>query len=356
MPELHRVLPTLLMSLFPAFCMAEAKVETISSAPACKTATQAINQEGFVDIGGIQQWVTIKGRHCSNPVILILHGGPGNTMSPYASSIYGAWEKDYTVVQWDQRGAGKTFGKNKPDEDTPLTVAQMADDGVALADFLTRHLGKKKIILTGSSWGSILGVQMSVSRPELFYAYVGTSQVVSYKANQASSYTRVLSLAQAANDQETITKVTALGPPPWSNPRNFGILRKAIRKYEAQRTDPAPKAWWVSDPAYSTPTALADYEGGEDYSFLKFVGYKGDGMFSKVEFAEHSTRFAIPVFFVQGAEDLLTMPEITRQYVDNITAPHKEYILVPRAGHDPNLPFIEAQLKLLNDRVRPLSK
>ena len=353
MAKLHRVLPALLMSLLPALCLADAT--PISSGLACKSATQAINEEGFVEIGGIPQWVTIKGRHCGNPVILIVHGGPGNTMSPYGTAIYGAWEKDYTVVQWDQRGAGKTFGKNKPGEDTPLTIAQMADDGTALAAYLTQHLGKKKIILTGSSWGSILGVQMSLSKPELFYAYVGTSQVVSYRANQASSYQQVLHLAQAAGDQETVGKVSALGPPPWSNPRNFGILRKAIRKYEALRTDPAPKAWWKSDPAYATPTALADYEGGEDYSFLKFVGYKGDGMFSTVNFPAAASKFAIPVFFVQGAEDLLTMPEITRQYVASITAPQKEYIVVPRAGHDPNLPFIEAQLKLLNERVRTLS-
>ncbi|MFZ6708123.1 alpha/beta fold hydrolase [Undibacterium sp. TC9W] len=353
MAKLHHVLPTLLMSLLPALCQAEAT--PISPGPACKSATQAINEEGFVELGGIPQWVTIKGSRCSNPVILVVHGGPGNTMSPYGTAIYGAWEKDYTVVQWDQRGAGKTFGKNKPGEETPLTIAQMADDGVALAAYLTQHLGKKKIILTGSSWGSILGAQMSLSKPELFYAYVGTSQVVSYKANQASSYKQVLHLAQAAGDQETATKVSALGPPPWTNPRNFGILRKAIRKYEALRTDPAPKTWWASDPAYATPAALADYEAGEDYSFLKFVGYKGDGMFSTVNFPATANKFAIPVFFVQGAEDLLTMPEITKQYVDSITAPQKEYIVVPRAGHDPNLPFIEAQLKLLNERVRTLS-
>ncbi|MBI3731723.1 MAG: hypothetical protein HY254_25765 [Burkholderiales bacterium] len=87
---------------------------------------------------------------------------------------------------------------------------------------------------------------------------------------------------------------------------------------------------------------------------MGFVGYKGDGVFSKIEFATSATKFAIPVFFVQGAEDLLTMPEITR-HVDGITASQKEYIVVPRAGHDPNLPFIEAQLKLLNERVRALS-
>jgi len=353
MPELHHILPALLISLLPAFCMAEAT--PISPGLACKSEKQAINEEGFVDIGGIPQWITIKGKHCGNPVILVLHGGPGNTMSPYASAIYGAWEKDYTLVQWDQRGAGKTYGKNKPTEATSLTVAQMAEDGVALATYLTQHLGKKKIILTGSSWGSILGVQMSLSKPELFYAYVGTSQIIRYKENQTASYNKVIALAQAAGVQETVAKVRALGPPPWSNPRNFGILRKVIRKYEAQRTDPAPATWWAPEPAYATPAAQADYEGGEDYSFLKFVGYKGDGMLSKVDFASTATRFALPVFFVQGAEDLLTMPEITRQYVDSITAPQKEYILVPRVGHDPNLPFIEAQLKLLNERVRPLS-
>ncbi|WGG48532.1 alpha/beta fold hydrolase [Rugamonas sp. DEMB1] len=85
----------------------------------CGAVPQAVNEAGYVAIGGIAQWVTIKGASCANPVILVVHGGPGNPLSPYADAIYGAWQKDYTLVQWDQRGAGKTYGRNRPADGCP---------------------------------------------------------------------------------------------------------------------------------------------------------------------------------------------------------------------------------------------
>jgi hypothetical protein len=63
----------------------------------------------FVKIGGIYQWVTIRGQDRENPVMLIMHGGPGVATSPLALYTLG-WERDFTLVQWDQRGAGKTLG------------------------------------------------------------------------------------------------------------------------------------------------------------------------------------------------------------------------------------------------------
>jgi len=109
----------------------------------CPSPGQAVREEGFVSLGGIEQWVTVKGANCANPVILFLHGGPGNPLSPYADALHGAWEKDFTLVQWDQRGAGRTFGRSPPGE-SKLTVERMAADGVELAWVRSRS----------SSWGA----------------------------------------------------------------------------------------------------------------------------------------------------------------------------------------------------------
>lgn len=76
--------------------------------------TRRIEEEAFVPVGGIEQWITIQGENRDNPVVLFLHGGPGNTLTPFADAIYGGWAGDFTLVQWDQRGAGKTFGRNPP--------------------------------------------------------------------------------------------------------------------------------------------------------------------------------------------------------------------------------------------------
>ncbi|ALL15393.1 proline iminopeptidase [Caulobacter henricii] len=313
-----------------------------------------MNEESFVRIGGIEQWVTIKGSCRDNPVVLVLHGGPGNPISPFADALYGPWEKDVTLVQWDQRGAGKTFGRN-PDN-APLTIEGMAQDGIEVATYLTAHLGQKKVVLVVGSWSSVLGVHMAKARPELFQAYIGTGQLVRNPDNQIASYQKVMALARAAGDTATVTTLEALGPPPWINPRAFGTLRRATRVYEAKTAKPAPKAWWAPAAPYATDAAQADYEAGEEFSFIQFVGMKGDGMLSHVDLPALGPAFAIPMHFVQGSEDLVTTPEVARAYYDSITAPRKTWRLVTDAGHDPNESLLAAQHDILMTQVLPQTR
>ncbi len=315
-----------------------------SQASACTA-----REEGYVTIGGIAQWITIAGESCASPVVLFVHGGPGNPLSPYSSSLYSDWEKDFTIVQWDQRGAGRTFGRNPDLADAKLTIAQMTADGVEVAEHLRRRLGKRKLILVGSSWGSVLGVHMAKARPDLFAAFVGVGQLVSYRDNQGSTYRRLLELARAAGDSATVAKVEALGPPPWSNPRNFGIVRRFTRTYEAKTSTPAPGSWWKSAPLYATAEALAAYEGGEEYSYLQFVGANGDGMLSAVDLPSLGSEFGVPFYLIQGSEDLVTTPEVAKHYFDSIRAPDKRYILLEETGHDPNPAMLEAMLELLRE-------
>ncbi|HEX8365899.1 MAG TPA: alpha/beta hydrolase [Allosphingosinicella sp.] len=317
------------------------------TALSCASPEAPIEAQGFVPIGGIAQWVTVRGSACGNPILLFVHGGPGNPMSPFSANVFREWERDFTIVQWDQRGAGRTFGRNPATANDVLSLERMTQDGVEIAGFLARSLGQDRVVLIGTSWGSALGVHMALARPDLFHAYVGVSQLVQYRANQEESYRSLLARARAARDGETVSAIEALGPPPWTNPRYFGVLRRAIRRYERHATDPAPDSWWVPAPLYATPEAAAAYEAGEDYSFLQFVGAAGDGLYSRIDLPALGRRFAIPVFLVQGSEDLLTVPGVSRRYFEYLTAPTKSFVLVPRAGHDPNPAMLDAVRSLL---------
>jgi pimeloyl-ACP methyl ester carboxylesterase len=302
---------------------------------------------GFIPIGGIEQWISVRGDDKRNPVILMIHGGPGNPLSPYADTLFGGWHKDFTLVQWDQRGAGRTFGRNPKQSGEQLTIAQMTSDGIAVAEHVRRTLGVKKMVLMGSSWGSALAVHMAKARPDLFHAYIGGAQLVEHKDNLASAYSRTLALARANNDAKSVEVLEALGAPPWTNPRSFGALRRVTRIYENKHTIPAPKTWWQPAEEYSTPDYEKEYEGGEDYSYIQFVGFKGDGMLSTVDLPKLGTEFAIPVYLFHGEHDLVTDIAIARRYFEAIKSPAKEFIVVPLAGHDPNQPWIDAQAKLL---------
>jgi pimeloyl-ACP methyl ester carboxylesterase len=320
---------------------------------ACKPGMK-ISEEGFVPIDGIEQWVTIRGANCANPVVLMVHGGPGNPSTPFAENLYGPWEKDFTLVQWDQRGSGKTFAQNPDTATRPLTMALMARDGVEVAAYATHRLGKRQVILFGGSWGSALAINMLKLQPKLFSAYQGTSQLVEYRANQNATYKRTLELTRAASDKEAVASLEALGAPPWENPRAFGIVRRITRRYEAKTTQPAPDTWWNSPSPYDTAAYKTAYSAGEDYSYMQFVGMKGDGMLSRIDLPSLGTTFPMPVFIIQGKEDLLTMPSVTKAYFDRIKAPTKKYILLDKVGHDPNPLMVDAQFRVLKTQIEPL--
>ena len=305
-------------------------------------------EAGLVEIGGIRQWVTISGEDCANPAVLIVHGGPGNPNTPFAENVFSGWIKDFTLVQWDQRGSGRTFEASPPAEGEHLSIERLAEDGVEVARYATGRLGKRKLILMGGSWGSALAVNIAHRRPELFNAYVGTAQLVSYHEDTRVSYEKALKLVRAANDTDAATKITAIGPPPWTDPRAFGILRRITRKYEALASDPPPQDWYGKpSPGYDTPAYEVAYTAGEDYSFLEFVGLNGDGMGPRLDVRQLGTRFSMPVYMLQGEADLVTPPEVSKVYFDSLTAPYKTFIRLPRTGHDPNRIMIDAQLEAL---------
>ncbi len=314
-----------------------------------------INEEKFVVINGIEQWVTIKGER-SKPAILFLHGGPGSPISPYSENLYKEFEKDFIIVQWDQRGTGKTFGRKAPPELTPeylklnpLTVEQMVLDGIALSIYLTKHLGKEKIILFGTSWGSVLGVQMAAKRPELFYAYVGHSQIVNPSDHELTLYNKVVEIASEKNDKDALDILNAIGKPPYDRARDAGQLFRVVKKYERQNSIAPPDAWFVESLKYENVTDSQHRADGDDYSFVNYVGDKRLGvepMRSKINMLKEFLVFKIPVYLIQGDEDLLTPKELTKDYFEKLQAPKKEYFLLPKTAHGFNEAVLETQLKI----------
>jgi pimeloyl-ACP methyl ester carboxylesterase len=323
-----------------------------------------ISEERFIKINGIEQWVTIKG-DSTKPLVLFIHGGPGNPLSPFSDAIYGKWEKDFVLVQWDQRGAGRTYGHNAPEELTPeymqsnpLTMEQMTTDGIELAQYLIQHLGKQKIILFGTSWGSVLGTKMAIKKPEFFYAYVGHSQIVNPYAAELTAHKKVYEMAKNDKDQESIDILNSIGKPPYDTAKNTGRLNRIIQKYQQKKSIPPPPSWFKLSPEYDNKKDNQNRSNGDDYSFVNYAGDKRleiASLSSTINFLKDGLAFNIPVYFIQGEEDIQTPAVITSEYYNKLKAPEKKFIVIPKADHGFNQSVVDAQYKIMIEFILPLA-
>lgn len=196
------------------------------------SSTKGIDEASFVTVGGIEQWITIRGLDRDNPVLLFLHGGPGDVTNPWTFALFAPWERYFTVVQWDQRGAGRTLRKSGPAVAPTITVDRMVQDGIELTEYLRKHLGKEKIVIVAHSFGSILGLRMAKARPELFYAYVGTGQVADSTRSYSVAYNALLKEAKAIDDQRAIEELSHVGPPPYESGDGFRVQHKWANAFE----------------------------------------------------------------------------------------------------------------------------
>ena len=310
----------------------------------------AIAEDRFVLIGGIEQWISIRGDNRANPIIVVLHGGPGEAQTPL-QSLYAGWEKQFTVVQWDQRGSGKTFGRNG--KATPeMTLDRMVQDAVEVADYARQHLGKEKVILLGHSWGAFLGVNVIKKRPDLFCAYVGTGQVVGWAQGMAAQYEYAVNRAKAEGNKDALRELEQIGPPPYEIGPKFFTARKWLNRYlPASDTKYIQQQMDIirSAPNFSTQD-VQDWTNGEDFS--------GRQLYSTEVAADLPAtlgyEMAVPFFLIQGEEDHIAPTEVAQRYFDRIRAPVKKMVLLKGAGHFAYATNPEEFLAALVEYVRPL--
>lgn len=287
-----------------------------------------IQEDRYITLGGIEQWISLRGEDRNNPVLLLVHGGPGDATSLYGWALLRSWFKRYTVVEWDQRGAGKTYGRHGPS--TPdVTTERIARDGIELSDSLRRLFKKEKIIVVGHSFGSVVGLEMVKARPDLFYAFVGTGQIgASSDTMIARAYADVLATAKRRDERVAVRELIEIGPPPWRDGRAYGVEHKWTNLLEHNDLFLySSLAFKLAAPGVTLQDVNDEFDG-EGFSGDKLVPHIKD-----TDPALFRATYAVPIFVIQGAEDLTSPPSLARAFVHAIRAPKKDFVLLPGAGH-----------------------
>lgn len=335
------------INMFTALMTRKSTQQKLAKALMITTPNGIVN-ERFIKVGGIDQWITIRGEDRRNPVLFFVHGGPGSIYSIFAPLLR-SWEKYFTLVQWDQRGAGKTFHKNGKAGTGPLTFERLVQDGIEIAELLRDQLGQP-IILVGSSVGSITGTMMAKRRPDLFAAYVGTDQNSSPEASELS-YQLTLEWLRASGNTRGVKAVEELGA------RKGKLTTKeftALHQWTIKANPAIPNM--IMDIIFPAMLTSPDHTLGDLIDLFKGMNFSTEQLLDElmvVDLRTLGTRFEVPFFVFQGDTDAITPTAAAKAYFDGIEAPHKEFVLIKQAGHLAAFARPEQFLSELLQRVRP---
>jgi pimeloyl-ACP methyl ester carboxylesterase len=309
----------------------------------------SIAEINYLRLGGLDQWTMIRGESLANPPLILLHGGPGFTEMRLFRHFNAALEKRFTVVNWDQRGAGKSFDRKIPK--SSMTVEQFISDLDELVDAVCTRVEKNKVVIFGHSWGSALGVLYAARFPQKVAAYVGSGQVGDWPTGEVSSYAFVLAEVERRNNRKAVKELRAIGVPPHT-----------AKKLWVQRT-------WL-DRVEGHPGGMSMVKfgrivlGGPESSIFDLANIQRGFTFSlDAMWAEVSAlnlmkvvpALQIPVFFFLGRRDHQVPAETSVAYFDALIAPSKKLVWFEESGHEP---FVDEPAKFntaMVELVRPVA-
>ena len=315
----------------------------------------AIDDGFFAPIRGEAQWITLRGADRANPPLFILTG-PGAAFSRMAP-FFAPWEAAFTLVQWDQPGAGATFARNG---EAPLSLDRLAADAAAVAEVALERLGAPKLIVLGISGGSILGLKLAKARPDLVTAFVGTGQIVHWGRQQVLGYRLALAAARARRDAAAVAALEQIGSPPFAD-----IAAEMAFSLHANGLTPAEQAAFASlDP--ETASALAVPPPGARWvpPDLALPDGRARGLAAYLALRDEiaafdawalGPAFEVPLIFLQGDLDHYTPTAEVAAYVAGLAAPAARLVDVPGGGH--SAVFLrETFLTLLRQEVLPVNR
>lgn len=310
-----------------------------------------------IELGGVKQWILIRGRNINNPILLFLHGGPGSSVMPLIRHYNRELENHFIVVNWEQRGAGKSYSRKLSEED--LTLEQYIADAYELINMLRKRMNKDKIFLVGHSWGSILGVYLVQRYPELFHAFIGVGQGVNGMENEKISYQYTLTMARETNNKKALRDLEKMGNPPVYIDTYFAgdwfdhlrkqrkwLLRMGGCLYNKRSYRGFIKYFLIS-PEY-TIIDLINWIKGNIFSVKAMWGE-----IMEVNLPEQVPSLKVPVYFLMGKHDYNTPVELVISYYEKLDAPVKEIVWFEYSAHSPIFEEPEKFNEIMINKILP---
>jgi pimeloyl-ACP methyl ester carboxylesterase len=289
-----------------------------------------------IRIGAADQWVLERSEDLSNPIVLYLHGGPGTSQMTLNRRNMRALERCFTVVDWDQRGAGKSYAAIR-DADA-MRIDRFVDDTREVTAYLLEKFRKDRLVLVGHSWGSAIGTLAVARSPKLYSCYVGVGQVANMAEGEALSYRWVLDEARRRRDRRALRSLERIGPPPYAG----RWLRKTMieRRYVARfGGEVRARRHGAASMLLRSVLVSSDYSVRDRVDFLRGVVGSLRALwpqFLELDLVEQVPELRVPVFFMEGRHDWEVPSVLAARYYDVLRAPSKRLVWFEHSAHVPN--------------------
>lgn len=276
----------------------------------------SLSERVTIEIGGVPQSMIIQSRDPASPVILFLHGGPGMPLFFMNRTHPTGLEDDFTMVWWEQRGAGMSYSRDI--SDASMTIAQLIADTIAVADYLRDRFKQDRIVLFGHSWGSFLGIQVAEAASDRFLAYVGMAQVTYQLRSEVLAHAQMLTDYETRGDALMVArlKTAPVTLEDGLSPAYMRLRDRAMHRLGAGTTrDMASVITGVFIPVWLTRAyTLRD-------KLNVWLGMRRSRFFLRDEFLrtdlpKRMERLEIPVYFFIGRHDLTANPGLSRAFFD----------------------------------------
>jgi pimeloyl-ACP methyl ester carboxylesterase len=308
----------------------------------------SIAEVAYLRLGGLDQWVMIRGESRDNPPLILLHGGPGLSETSFFRHFNAPLEKRFTVVYWDQRGAGRSYDRTIPR--STMTLEQFLADLDDLVEAVRRRVGHDKVAILGHSWGSVLGVLYAARFPAKVAAYIGTGQIGDCATGESLSYECALGEAARQGDAETLKQLRQIGAPPYDANRLWA-QRMCLSRLEGRLG--ARALWNLGRVMLGTPeSSLVDLP-----ATMRGFRFSIDAMWtdvSRINLLESAPVLGMPAFFFLGQKDHWVPPQASLAYFDVLRAPAKTLLWFEQSGHEPFMDEPTRFNDAMVDLVRPL--
>jgi pimeloyl-ACP methyl ester carboxylesterase len=314
----------------------------------------SISEKIHVNINGVEQGMFIKSKNINNPVLLFVHGGPGMPEYWLTQRYPTGLEDIFTVVWWEQRGAGLSYSPDIPAE--TMTAEQFISDTLEVTNYLRKRFTKDKIYLMAHSWGSYIGIQTAARAPELYYAYIGIGQVTYQIKSEQLAYEYALEYYKKNGNTDMVQRLEAA--PPTTTvplPAAYMALRDPYMHGAGIGTTHDMKS--VVTGIFFPSLQFREYTLGEKINLWRGKISSRSSKFNlwnqilATDLTQKVTELKIPVYFFHGTYDYTCAYPLAKDYFKKLKAPLKGFYTFEQSAHSPMFEEPEKMLKILQEDV-----